>query len=379
MELLIGIYIFICVFFVFTYSKNRRIGSSMPNNQIIYVVISFAVLLYFHCVVEIKSVEDLWSYEIRYKEAASLHWNNFNDAFRTKEYAFNYLNKFVSFISDDFRFFLMIYNIILFSIYYITFKKYSVNVPLSIVCMVLVVYFQSIFVLRQHIAISVLLLSIPFIINKKIIPYLLICILALNLHLSSIAWLPVYFIYNIKNDKALLFIISIVSVMVSLLGAYLDNFFNFIGADYSSYIESKTAMSFTNKLIKIVYLAFYIVILRGSIFEQGINRLVTVLLFLCTIGYLLAPPIPLVDRMLTYYNISLIFAIPLIWAYLRSDLVRFVFVLLVMILNGYVSVQPLYADYYKHFSIVTLEYPYYILIGISTVLIYKYYRRKIIV
>lgn len=379
MELLISIYIFISIFFVLTYSTNKWHRVNISSRQLVFIVVSFAVLLFFHCSVEINSVEDLWSYEICYKEAASLPWSNFSDAFRTKEYAFNYLSKFVSCISDEFRLFLVIYNIILFSIYYITFKKYSVNVPLSIVCMILVVYFQSIFVLRQHLAISVLLLSIPFIINKKIIPYLLICLLAFNLHFSSLVWLPVYFIYNIKNDKMLLLLIGIMAIVIIFLGNYLNDIFNFIGADYSSYIESRTSTSLTVKLIKIICLVLYGLTLRSAIFEQGINRLITVLLFLCTIGYVFAPPVALVDRMLTYYNISFIFAIPLIWAYMRSDSLKFVFVLLFIVLHGYVSIQPLFADYYKNFSIVTLDYSYYILIGLSIFLIYKYYRRKMIV
>jgi|GEM_PF-1975532 len=374
MELLIGIYIFVCILYLFLCSASSvSIQTSKPS--IAFILLSFTALLYMHCAVDLYSVEDLWSYANRFQEAASMSFANFSDAFRTNEYAFNYFSWIVSLVTHDFRLFLVIYNIILLTIYYYTFKKYSVNVPLAIICMILTVYFQSIFVLRQHLAISILLLSLPFIINKKLIPYLLICVLAFNIHISAIAWLPVYFIYNIEGKKTYLLSLVISAFAITTIISNIGDVFLLIEADYSSYLESNTKISTTKNLINVTYLIIYAITLKGEMFKNGINRLATTLLFLCTIGYILAPPVALVDRMLTYYSIATVFTIPLIWYYLPSPALKNLFVFVVIILQGYVSIQPLSADYYKNFTIVALNFPYVIMCIVATILVYKIYSK----
>lgn len=372
METLIGTYIFICLLFLFLcLPKPLDIQYNKPN--LFFVVATFTILLFVHCAVEFNSVEDLWSYESRFQEAAKMDLNDFNDAFRTKEYVFNYFSKAISYISTDFRLFIVIYNIILFTIYYCIFMKYSANPSISIICLVLTVYFQSIFVLRQHLAIAILLLTIPFIIKRKIIPFLTLCILSFFTHMSSMIWIPVYFIYGISRRWVYIITMPIIAFIISGIGTYLNDISLLIEADYSSYIDSVSSISWTKKLIYIVYLIIYAITLNSSMFETGINKFTTTLLSLCTIGYLFAPKIELVDRMLTYYSISLIFAIPLVWYYLQTKTMKNIFIILVMLLQGYVSTQTLFADYYKNFKLESLNIIYIILCIISAIFIYKIY------
>lgn len=369
MQILIATYIMLCILYFGLCQQNTLKGNNERTTSIIFTVTSLVILFYLHCAVDIYSVEDLWSYERRYNEAASMSFSSFNEAFRTKEYVFNYLCKFISIIGGDFRVFLIIYNFILFAIYYYTLKKYSNNVALSIVVFVLVVYFQSIFVLRQHLAIAILLLSIPFILNKKIIPFIFVFLIATNTHLSAVVWLPVYFIYNINNQKAFIVSLILCSVAIPLVSANLDNAFMFLDADYSSYLNTNITTSLTKKIIYVIYAITYCVALKEHIFKSGINRFTTTILFFCTIGYLFAPPVALVDRALTYYSIALIFAIPLIWQYLPSTGFKNLFTIAVFVLQGYVSIQPLFADYYKSFTITNLDPLFYFLMIIAVIII----------
>ena len=77
METLIGTYIFICLLFLFLcLSKPLDIQYNKPN--LFFVVATFTILLFVHCAVEFNSVEDLWSYESRFQEAAKMDLNDFN-------------------------------------------------------------------------------------------------------------------------------------------------------------------------------------------------------------------------------------------------------------------------------------------------------------
>ena len=76
--------------------------------------------------------------------------------------------------------------------------------------------------LRQAIAFVFFLFSIKFIINKKIIYFLLSIILAINFHYSAIILIPIYFLYNKEkvyfNNQKMQYIILGISAVLSILG-----------------------------------------------------------------------------------------------------------------------------------------------------------------
>ena len=85
------------------------------------------------------------------------------------------------------------------------FKKYTDNIP---ACLTLFLPMGgtefSIDLMRNSIAIFIFLNGIEFIQNKKLIPYLLICALAVSFHNSAIAYIPLYFVLNRKINKYVL-------------------------------------------------------------------------------------------------------------------------------------------------------------------------------
>ena len=244
--------------------------------------------------------------------------------------------------------------------------------------MMLTVYYQSIFVIRQHLAISILLLTIPMIIRKKIIPFLLICLLSFYIHMSSIVWIPIYFLYNIRDNRMYVLFLLLTVVAIIASGYYMQDFAIFIEADYSLYIDHSSKTSLTKNLINISYLIVYMLTLNKDMFKEGINKFTTTLLILNTIGYLFAPQVELIDRLLTYYNIAIIFSIPLTWYYIKSVSLRNIFVVAIIVLQGYVSLQPLKADYFRNYDFVPLYYPYFILCLLTTYLLYRKHLKKTI-
>ena len=63
-------------------------------------------------------------------------------------------------------------------------------------------FFQYLFgILRQTLALAILLFAIPLIKKKKPIPYILICLLAFTVHRVSLILVPLYFICQIRLTK----------------------------------------------------------------------------------------------------------------------------------------------------------------------------------
>lgn len=95
------------------------------------------------------------------------------------------------------------------------FNKYSPNFGLS-----LLIYFTSLFFLfdfiaiRQGIALSIFMVSIPFIYQRKFLPFLLLMLIAAQIHVTALLLIPGYFLFNIKfSQKALLALVLLCSVI----------------------------------------------------------------------------------------------------------------------------------------------------------------------
>lgn len=82
------------------------------------------------------------------------------------------------------------------------FKKYSVNILLSLAIFLAYAGLElSINLMRNFTAICIFLNAIPFIEARKPLHYLVLCSLASLIHLSAIFYIPCYFILNKKINK----------------------------------------------------------------------------------------------------------------------------------------------------------------------------------
>ncbi|WP_165899424.1 EpsG family protein [Prevotella heparinolytica] len=329
----------------------------------IFMLISFLILTIFHVGVNVESVEDLPLYESAFNRIAAASGSDIFNQYRSQEYLFIIANKVVAFISKDFVFFLLIYNLFFFLSHYLIIREYSPYVPISIVVLLIYNYNQSLFVLRQYMAISILLFTIPCIIKGKIIPYLVLCVMAFFTHYSSIIWLPIYFMYGIKKKRV--FILSAVAftlffiLMRSDLGKLMIFVFNMDA--YDAYmVENK--IDIKQIIIPSLYLVFYVFSLKKHIFDLGMNKICFIALLIIVIGYAFAPGMNQVGRMLQYFQTLSIISIPITVSYIKSKPLRFVYLFSVITLNGYLTNKGLYEFYFIHYKFGGFNMTYYIII-----------------
>lgn len=121
-----------------------------------------------------------------------------------------------------FHFFIFLNSLVDFSLMYVCIRRYSVNPPLT--CLFFLA-FQGIFIelnlLRNFKAILIFLLSLKYIEEKKLGKYLFCQVAAITLHMSSIIFIPIYWILNRRWNFKVVLSISAFAVFVYLFASNL--------------------------------------------------------------------------------------------------------------------------------------------------------------
>lgn len=211
-------------------------------------------------------------------------------------------------------------------------KKYSEDFILSVYLYISFGFYTFYFnTLRQAIAMSILMLGINFLINKKTIPYLILVCFAFLFHRSALIMIPFYFLINFVNIrieyKAIIsFIIS--SLLASTVLIYMAS----INDKYSSYVEkSENAGGYS---YVILYFLVCMILLYFGRKIRNENKMYNVFeqIYVCGISFC----IPLIllgtnpsgpKRLVYYFLVYLIFIFPIFFKYYRSLYLKIFFVL----------------------------------------------------
>ena len=170
----------------------------------VYLLLVLPVLIYVHSFLDPNTIADLPTYRESFADVRLTNVFNPVDlqiyrSFHKEEFGFILLLKLVGLFTDDFNVFLCLFSGLLLGVYSYVILKLSPNVCLSILFLMVIVFDQSIFVLRQHLSVAFILLTIPSIIERKIWKFTAILTIAILFHKSSLIWGIMYFMYGIKK------------------------------------------------------------------------------------------------------------------------------------------------------------------------------------
>lgn len=96
------------------------------------------------------------------------------------------------------------------------FKKYSVFFMLSML-IYYTLFLDSISIMRNMKSLSIFYLSIPFLIQRKAIPYFILNLIAFGFHTSSIIYFPLYFFITRQFSKRVYILLFVICHFVFLL------------------------------------------------------------------------------------------------------------------------------------------------------------------
>lgn len=216
------------------------------------------------------------------------------------------LNKIFKLLGAPYQLFLMCLFALSYSLKAYAFSKYSANVFIALLVYIPIQFMvYDINAIRQGLAIGVLFTTFPFILRRKLMPFLLICFLAISIHITSIVFLPFYWIaLKPFSDRRVLYLLILFTIIALLSNIILNNILPFLGIDFVLFDKflSYTANDSYNKQLSFNLSTIYrILILIIFIYMRGKMKIQNELYLLLRNGYFLSLAI-----YFTFFSIELI-------------------------------------------------------------------------
>lgn len=330
------LFVIVVLWGILTYSTCRI----KRTKCLFFLIGAFLFMWYVHSMVDPNSLPDLPTYNEVFTSLVRIPWKNIPNHWAHQGYGYSmelgflYVNKIVGLLISNFTVFLWIYSFFMLLAYFKTIRNYSSNAFLSVLILLLIPYGQSLFVIRQHMAMALLFCTVPFIIERKLIPFLLIIsVTFFTFHHSCLIFLPLYFIYGFNRKRLILalgvfmLLLSVFWSAISLIGIYFD---------YESFImEAGDELSNVTTFIQFsLFFLLYVFLLGKDVFKNGINKLCFCSLALSVFLNGMSMGLNL-GRITMYYNVFAILSVPISLEYMRSKPLRYiaggVIILLLMI------------------------------------------------
>jgi len=163
-----------------------------------------------------------------------LNFNTLHDNYLTYgfEIGFLFMNSFLKSINLNFYGFTLVHSIFFYSALYIGLKKYVYNFNFLLIIFIYKLFFYNTFIsMRQSITLALFLLALTFLEKRKIIPYMIMCLIAISFHTAAFILIPIYFITYIKLDKKLLIIFNLIflpSIFISIFNIPIFSILSFV-------------------------------------------------------------------------------------------------------------------------------------------------------
>lgn len=229
--------------------------------------------------------------------------------------------------SDYREFMIFMTSFFMFILHSIVIKKNANNPFFSLLIYFCKFYLMSFVYLRQGLAMGVIWMSIPFILNRKFIPFLLLTILAFYFHKSSIIFFPLYFIANHNFSKKEYIIIPILTLIIAI--SPLSNMiFSYIGDEVDSkfgHYANKQSSFNIFYLIEASTLALLLYKFKSDLFKSKQGRLLANGLFIYILVTLMSITNATFIRFVWYYLIFVILILPLFYEFIKTSNDKFIF------------------------------------------------------
>lgn len=235
-------------------------------------------------------------------------------------------------LTDDYFWLFFITGLVVAYCYLRIIKKYSVNYWLAVFLFITLGAYTFFFNgLRQGLAMAIFALATPYLLEKKLIPYLLICFLASLFHVSALVMIPFYFLVNIRIKVTYKIFIAFMSSLVG--SSFLISYFASGNQRYEGYADvaeesgGLLTLGFYTVMMFFIYIISHIYRIR----EESFAKLFT---FYAT-GVALIIPIAMLgrnpsgpQRLLPYFTWVLVLLLPIVLKKINNTYVSLVTIIL---------------------------------------------------
>lgn len=289
----------------------------------------FIVLVLFSSMRSYVVGLDTGGYTADFRDQLDVSYFNFRS---DVEYGFQFLHYIILKFTKNYFWLFFISSIIVLYPYLNFFKKNSKDYFLSVFIFITFGFYSFYFNgLRQGIAMAIVVLATPFLIDKKFFKFSLIVLFASLFHKSALVMILFYFIVNLRlRIEYKLIVLFVASLGLSkLLLKYLSSF----NDRYGSYTEVSDEAGGYLTLLFYFIIAFYLYIhiYKYRICEEKINTLAQ--LYFCGLVFLL--PIAMLgasasgpQRLLFYFVWPVTILLPYVFDYMKNRYIYFLFIFL---------------------------------------------------
>ncbi len=223
------------------------------------------------------------------------------------------LNKSVKYLGGDYNTLFFVIYAIMTLCYFIIISKYSSNTFFSILIFICSVFYSSIFVLRQSLAVAICLLSIPFVIKKKITPFVIITAIAISVHGSAWVWSIVYILNMLKISKIviILFVIAFFVFYNAIDWGIL--FFTEYYSELLAYESEGEGGTYKVVLMHAAIILFAFLTYKGGKRMSEVNKLFVLMLFCALfmdISAMIGSHFGQFSRLSNYFSVASLFLVP---------------------------------------------------------------------
>jgi len=269
----------LCLLFVFTVLRNEKIGADTKTYYMGFIDIYN------------KGIESSFPYIFNW-EIGYILYNKLITFFSHSYYAFT--------ISVSFPIYISLYFFI---------KKYSPNPFVSLMVFICMGFYQqSMFVIRQWLAITVCLFSTKYVINRSFWKFVILMVLAFLFHRTALIFVPLYFVYGFTiNEKTLLFYFA-ASILIAALGSFIIVLFSpIVRSEYEIGFNGGIPMYVA--IILTLFLFYYFVFIRDG---GHSNKLLCSMMIMAMLVQPLAFYLSNIARVTEYFSISMIIICPIL-------------------------------------------------------------------
>lgn len=194
--------------------------------------------------------------------------------------------------------------------------KYSKNKTFSFLLFILCrFYFSEFNVLRQMLSLSVLLLSVKYIEERKFTKYLIFMLIAALFHKSILLVIPIYFLYNYKLDlkkEIKIFVLSFfIFLFLNTILTKITSIFNSYGGYVEQFMNSNKLASILSTIICLcIFLFSSLIGKKKKEKEDKIDNFVHNIALISVIINLLSIKISILDRYAIFFEIFYTILIP---------------------------------------------------------------------
>lgn len=332
MNILLQQFLFISLLAAVMYALSLK----PQKRDMVFMALAFIPMWYIHSMINYSMLPDLPNYEYMFDSVHIMSWRQCLLFSGSMEAGYVMFNKLVSFITPSFQVFLGVCGAALLLMNFYAIKKYSPYVVLSVIILLATSYNMSICVLRQYLAVAVFVASFPLILERRMVPYLVVCVLNFFLHRTAILCIPVYFIFLMKPKQMIISMVAF-SLVIFLAADTLMLYSIESLEDYQKYMEnSGGGQSWLPAAISCIELAAFALLTWKLIWNDDLHRLIFILLTLSfLVNVAIIGMVGTLNRLSTFYGTASLFALPLILNNTKNSVVRVSVAVVILFLKVY--------------------------------------------